>query len=145
MNEIILNIYGQNKGMFIKMGKSFRCNPDEITNIGLRCVWKAITTFNCDNGTKFSTYLYTLFLRECIDFYRFTCNSNIEYNDAADKGYVELYPEVLNCLDGLDEADAKLLTDKYLRSMTYREIGQQFGISPQAAQLRVAKALKNAR
>lgn len=114
-------------------------DPDEIHTCQLNALWKAIKNFDNKKKTKFTTYLYTGVMIECI--------KNVKFNNKS-KGSKSLHDNIADDQDNnimleiLDEAENdteyEILVHRSQRK-TIEEIGKIMGSSRETIRKKIKK------
>lgn len=132
-----------------KASNSFckRLDPDAIYTCQINALWKAFKNFKQEKNTKFTTYLYSGVVIECIKEIKFIdkskpCNKklhdNIVSKSSADKLFLEIMDEIK------DENDREILKDK-LSNMTINEISQKWNSNRETTRKKLNKVLNRVR
>lgn len=128
-----------------KIGSQYNIPKDELSQIKNISIWNSLKSYNKNKNTKFTTYLVTIFKRECFSYINKEKkhkkvegyeNSNIE--GGINKNSKKIY----ELLEILTEDQRKVLTQRFFHNKTLKEIGEENGYSYFKAKYIIDKAIK---
>lgn len=127
----IVEVYNENKGMFYNITRRHRIHTDEIQSLGYVAVWKALKTFN--GKVKFSTHLWNIYTRDCNKFREKESNqSRVPHQAAKSNHTFSVYNDLEDMISSLTEQEKYLVRCRVIDDLSYREIGEQYEVTPQA-------------
>ena len=138
MNSVIRRFNNQISGRVLEQCKM----------LGL---WKALKSHDFSQKRKFTTSLYKFVLWECQKEIRSKTTLKVKRDKLnryiCDMGSFDNPPKkyVLSIMDKLPKDASELLYDRFYLGLTYREIGEQRGISKQIVNHRLRKVLQDIR
>lgn len=129
-------------------------SESEINCCILNALWKSIKKFNPDKNTKFTTYLYSGVVMECLTQKKF---NNQNARQAPQN--LRIYENIASCpesssrmerIDMLDEVEScceepDLIYDRFYRNMSVREIAQNRGLSSEWIREKINRNLSKLR
>ena len=111
---------------------------DDIESAYYYSVWRASEDFN-DELSKFSTYFYSIFKKECDTLIRqFNKQHRVYEKVCVESNFDE-------CVFDLSDDERNLLTQHYLEQKSLREISEESNISHELVRLKIQECLKNMR
>ena len=130
-----------------KASKSFnkQLDKEEIYTCQVNALWKAIKNFNSEKKTKFTTYLYTGVMIECIKAVKFN-NKGSDSKMLHDNISAKRNDDVL--MDLLDEAENEMEYEILVhrsQRRTIEEIGNIMGSSRETIRKKIKKMEKRIR
>lgn len=156
----------------IKKSKFYNLDMyDDVFQVGVMGLMKAVKSFDKDLGVKFSTYAYTCIKNEIISFYirskrkndliesamsldaNLPNSENLTYNDVIPDKKCNVEKDVSKKMieefirsiveDIPDEVSRKLVKQHYLEGVSYRTLGKLNGVSHEIIRRRVLKIVKD--
>lgn len=130
-----------------KASKSFtrQLDEDEVYTCQINALWKAIKNFDSSKKTKFTTYLYTGVMIECIKAVKFN-NKGSQAGTLHDNISANINDTIL--LDLLDEAENEIEYEILVhrsQRRTIEEIGVIMGSSRETIRKKIKKMEKRIR
>ena len=138
-----------------KASKSFRrynyLTDEEIHTCVLHAIWKAIKNYEPDKGAKFTSYLYSGIVIECIEQLKF---NNIQKNckQIDTDQYFEYNTDIpkIDAIDAInylieEGEDKELLIDKFCNNLTLRELSKKNNITGEGVRFKIQKSMKKIR
>ena len=123
-------------------------NEDEIRSCVLVALSRAITSFDPDKNSKFTTYLHKGLKIECLTQikknkpllkYSSQVSSKIDNKSEIKMMIMEVMEEIEKLKDG------HLVVDKYLNNYTSKEIAKKNGIHKETVRVKIKKTLETLR
>ena len=130
-----------------KASKSFtrQLDEDEVYTCQINALWKAIKNFDSTKKTKFTTYLYTGVMIECIKAVKFV-NKGSQASSLHDNMSLDTNDTII--LDFLDEAENEIEYEILVhrsQRRTIEEIGSIMGSSRETIRKKIKKMEKRIR
>lgn len=121
-------------------------SQDEIQSCILNALWRAAERYNKRNGTKFTSYLHTGVVYECLSQRKF----NRSKNPAVLKENIEDKHNPIAQIDMLDTIQAKcedpsLIVDRFYNNMTIKELAKERKVCGETIRTRLQKNLEKLR
>lgn len=115
---------------------------EELEQIGLIALWKAMESYNVDITTTFQTYCYGIINRDIIDYLRKVKPVCLNIDDINCEGNVTdslLTADVHRILPRLE---ADLIMDKYCNGYTYNELAERYNLKYKQVRYKIEKSME---
>ena len=114
-------------------------DDDEKMSIWYVSIWKAIMT---DNGqSKFTTYLWNIFKRDCITYVRKKVN-NSRIPDIVYEEYYTPPEDIEDILLPLNQRSRDILKYRFMYGCTLREIGERYSLTSERIRQIINESLR---
>lgn len=125
-----------------KASKSFirQLDKDEIYTCQINALWKCVKNFKPEKNVKFTTYLYTGVVIECIKNVKFNTkhkskNSQLHANISV-LDYSQIYTDIMD--EAQNEEEKQILMNRAAKK-TIEEIGKIMGYSRETVRKKIKK------
>ena len=121
-------------------------SKDEIQSCILNALWRAADRYNKRNGTKFTSYLYTGVMYECLSQRKFNRSkkSSVLNENIEDKHNPFAQIDMVDAIETKCE-DPSLVFDRFYNNMTIGELAKNRSVCGETIRIRLQKNLENLR
>lgn len=157
----------QNIMFKVTNGYRSKIHDDDIESVKMETLWKCLLKFDGSRGSKFTSYLYQQLSYAMKNLWKIESRYNAAYsnepvkaedqnkqakpvkNNAESIGIenqkdvnMENHMECLDIITGLKDEHHQILSQRFYRNMTMKEIGRANGYSRETARRKLKNAIK---
>ena len=118
-------------------------SQDEIQSCILNALWRASERYNKRNGTKFTSYLHTGVVYECLSQRKFNKSQKtaVLHENVEDKHDPVAQIDMLDTISAKCE-DPSLIVDRFYNNMTIKELAEDRQVCGETIRVRLQKNLE---